>query len=98
MSRELLVRAGAEEDIANAYRWYEERCPGLGRQFLLALEATFSRVRDWPEMFPVVHREARRAPVSQFPYRVIYRISDDRLVVIAVYHSHQDPRSWQTRT
>jgi hypothetical protein len=39
----------------------------------------------------------RLALVRRFPYAVVYRIDDDQITVVAVYHMHRDPRGWQSR-
>ena len=36
--RRLVVRPAAEGDMAEAFRWYEERSPGLGEAFASAVE------------------------------------------------------------
>jgi plasmid stabilization system protein ParE len=45
----------------------------------------------------ITHPEAagdiHRAFVRRFPYHVIYRIHRDRVNVLAVCHSHADPRA-----
>jgi toxin ParE1/3/4 len=67
MSRFILTRPEAEADIAEAYRWYESRREGLGAQLLICLDETFSRITDNPLLFPVVHKDVRRAIVRRFP-------------------------------
>lgn len=39
MKRALIVRRDAEEDIDQAFTWYESQRPGLGHDFLLCVEA-----------------------------------------------------------
>ncbi len=34
MAAELIVAPEAEQDVADAYAWYENRRPGLGEEFL----------------------------------------------------------------
>jgi len=50
----LVVRGAAEQDIAEAARWYEERSPGLGGEFLRAVDVTLAEIAHMPERFPVV--------------------------------------------
>ena len=35
MSRRLIVRPEAEEELTDAFDWYEDRVPGLGSEFLM---------------------------------------------------------------
>lgn len=50
-----------------------------------------------PEIFPVVHRQTRRALLRRFPYGLYYRIVDDQIVVVACMHGRRNPRRWQSR-
>jgi len=42
MTPRLVVRAAAEADILDAALWYEQRAPGLGTEFLLAVDGTLA--------------------------------------------------------
>lgn len=68
MTPRLVVLRAAEADIADAALWYEQRAPGLGAEFLRAVDVTLAEVARMPERFPVVYRESRRALLRRFPY------------------------------
>jgi hypothetical protein len=68
MSRSLLVRAPAEDDILEAARWYEQRSSGLGSRFLEAVDVVLAEVTNAPLRVPLVHRDVRRALLAHFPY------------------------------
>ncbi len=67
MTARLVVRAAAEADITGAALWYEQRSPGLGTEFLRAVEVTLAEIARMPERYPLVHREARCALLRRFP-------------------------------
>ena len=98
-----VVRQETEADIDEAYRWYEERSPGLGGRFLNAIEATIALLREAPQRFPVFHRAPdlviRRALVEGFPYALFFIWSDRSgdMSVIACMHARRDPRRWLSR-
>ena len=97
MIRRLIVRDEAEVEIDDAVGWYEEQSPGLGLEFLRAVEAVIAAIRRHPERFPIIHRRARRAVLRRFPYSVLFTSSDERVVVHAVFHSRRDPGVWVHR-
>jgi mRNA-degrading endonuclease RelE of RelBE toxin-antitoxin system len=35
--------------------------------------------------------------VRRFPYVVVYRIDDEQITVVAVYHTSRNPRGWRRR-
>jgi toxin ParE1/3/4 len=50
MSKTLLVRLEAEEDLNQAYRWYESQRKGLGGDFLLCVEGGLARIFSLSKM------------------------------------------------
>lgn len=96
MSRAFIIRPEAEEDLAEARRWYEGRREGLGDEFLEQVDAAFERVRRMPLVPALKYRDARRVLLKRFPYAVFYAVDDEQITVIAVYHTSRDPRGWQS--
>ena len=88
----LVVRAAAEADVLEAALWYEQRSPGLGAEFLRAVDVTLAEVARMPERLPAVHREARRALLRRFPYAVFFVASSDLVSAVACMHARRDPR------
>lgn len=97
MSRSLLVRLEAEQDLAEAFGWYEEQRPGLGSDFLLCVEAALTQICRNPRAFPIVHRSVHRALLPRFPYGVFFVLERERVVVLAVLHAKRNPRRWPRR-
>jgi plasmid stabilization system protein ParE len=94
----LVVRDAAEADITEAARWYEQRSPGLGTEFLRAVDVTLTEIARMPERYPVVRGEARRALLRRFPYAVFFVATPDLVIVLACIHARRDPRRWQERS
>ena len=97
MRRPLIVNPEAEADLADARAWYDGKRPGLGDDFLHRVEDALSSIERHPELRGQLFGELRGALVERFPYAVIYRIDDDQVTVVAVYHTSRNPRGWQGR-
>lgn len=97
MAVELIIAPEAADDVASAYAWYESRRPGLGEDFLGALDATLEGIRRQPEMHTAVYKSYRRALVRRFPYGVFYESSEATAIVYGVFHSSRDPQKWRER-
>ena len=97
MSREVVFRPQAEDDVLAVRAWYEARRAGLGKEFGQAVDALVSRILENPFLFQRVQLETRRAVLSRFPYVIYFRATDDQLVVLAV-HGRQHPAQWQARS
>ena len=74
MTLEVRLRAEAEQDLADAATWYETQVSGLGHQFLDEMLTTFSSVSESPLIYPIVHRNTRRALTHRFPFGVYCRV------------------------
>jgi plasmid stabilization system protein ParE len=44
----------AQADLDEAQDWYDTTSPGLGAEFLDAVESTLRLAADWPEAPPIV--------------------------------------------
>ena len=78
MTINLRLRSESEQDLADAAVWYEEQREGLGHQFLDEVLSVFSVISETPLMFPIVHRNIRRALIHRFPFGVYYRVRKRR--------------------
>lgn len=87
----------AEQDVADAYSWYEAREPGLGEDFLRCVEACLLTIQRHPQLYPIAVDEFRQALVRRFPFEVFYEAMGDRITVYSVFHCSQDPLKWRSR-
>jgi plasmid stabilization system protein ParE len=97
VTRRLVLQPEAEEDIRSARRWYEQQAPGLGLEFLRAVEAAIARIERTPELYAVVDATTRRARLRRFPFAVYYEMETGQLVIYAIWHHRRTPRGWQQR-
>ena len=93
----LVLRRAAKRDLTEASRWYDEKKPGLGRDFSSCVEAALAIIRDHPLLFPRVDPRVRRAKVERFPYGVFYTIDRETIRVIAVLHHARATGTWKAR-
>ena len=84
-------------DVEAAFHWYEAHQPGLGRAFVQGVDAALSRILEFPDAGPMMHRDARRYLLERFPYCLYYRTEGDGVVVVALMHAAQDPERGRKR-
>lgn len=87
----------AEEEFAEAVRFYNQQCPGLGYEFAAETKATFERIASCPNAWPTFSPRSRRCIVNRFPYGVLYQIRHDSILIVAIMHLMRDPICWQER-
>jgi plasmid stabilization system protein ParE len=97
MNRRLRLRRAAKADIDSAFDWYELQTVGLGADFLEALNICLTQIQQNPFLYPIVHRETRRAVLRRFPYSVLYLVTDNSIIVIGCFHARRNPATWLGR-
>lgn len=97
MKRRTFVRPGAQTDIREAARWYEDREIGLGLRFLREIRTSLEHITNNPVRFPIVAEDVRRALLHKFPYSVYFVNESESVAIIAVLHQHRQPLSWKSR-
>lgn len=96
MKRVVYHRLAAGELISSA-RFYEERHPLLGEEFLAEVELTLKAVQKQPESGRLEKHDTRSYRVHRFPFHVIYQIQPDRFWVVAIAHLSRQPGYWARR-
>lgn len=99
MKFKLLVRPEVDADLLEAENWYEQQQTGLGRDFLHAAREKMADLPRNPFLFRIRrHRgQVRWAYPDRFPYRIIFRVLGDTVVVYAVLHAAREDRHWERR-
>ncbi|MBI1956613.1 MAG: type II toxin-antitoxin system RelE/ParE family toxin [Acidobacteria bacterium] len=92
-----VLRPAATADIEEAFLWYERQRPGLGEEFLAAVQSALDDIVTYPTRYPVIHRNTRRALLWRFPYAIFCRAYEEVVVVVACMHGRRNPIRWRSR-
>ncbi|MDQ6526815.1 type II toxin-antitoxin system RelE/ParE family toxin [Nocardioides sp. LHD-245] len=86
------LSALAVADIEEAVGHYDEQTPGLGTEFLEAIDRVVERLEMFPDGAPPVDGfpGVRRARVRRFPYGMFYTVASNDVVVLRVLHARRD--------
>ena len=96
MSR-IVFRKQARAEFDEAGDWYEHEHRGLGLEFMAEIDRVLARIATGAQQFPRAHGVIRKPVVRRFPYCVYFRVREDRIVVLAVFHTARDPDVWKRR-
>jgi plasmid stabilization system protein ParE len=94
----VIFRRAAQAEFIDAAAWYDQRREGLGEEFVREIEIAIDKVAQSPASYPIVSGDVRRTVIRRFPYCIYFRIRQNQLVVLAVFHGRRDPEVWQRRT
>lgn len=94
----------AQKESEQAAEWYEAQRPGLGEDFLLALDAAYEDIERHPhrplrvELPNLEGREFHQKMLRRFPYKIIYEVRASEVLVVAIAHVRRKPSYWVDRT
>ena len=91
MNLEVIIRPEAELDISDAFHWYEDKMVGLGHRFLIQVDTAIKYITRYSNIAPVEYRGTRKHLLKRFPYKLIYLIENDRIIVLGVIHGKRHP-------
>jgi plasmid stabilization system protein ParE len=97
MAVEIVTAPEAEQDVADAYAWYESRRAGLGEEFLSCVDACIEAIRRIPEMHAIVYESYRRTLLRRFPYALFYEYAEGVATVYGIFHTSRHPEKWMRR-
>jgi plasmid stabilization system protein ParE len=86
------------DEIEDAQRWYEQRQPGLGRDFLDEVERVLTAITANPARFGFSDGDIREGLLTRFPFAIYYRVLSNRIRVLALYHTSRNPLGWKSRS
>ena len=98
MTRILEIHPAAQEEAEAAARYYGTQNTSAAAAFAEELDFAVSELERAPGSYPVHIRGTRRILLEHFPYGVVYRFDDNRIVIIAVAHGKRRPGYWVGRT
>ena len=88
---------GARRDFDESFDWYAERSGRAAVGFANAVDVALSAIAAAPRRFAALDEFHRECPVVRFPFRIVYRVAADRIVVVAIAHAKRNPGYWKGR-
>ena len=87
----------AEIELLMEVTYYSKGRTGTGVRFQAAIEAAVSRAATHPLGGAPSFKETRSVLVKGFPFSVVYRPSEQELLVVAIAPHRKRPQYWASR-
>lgn len=84
-------------DYQDGYDWYLGRSPRAAEKFEAAVEAAAAWAEAFPDAGLPLDAAHRSVPVKKHPYRLVYRVENGTVVVVATPQDKQAPNYWHGR-
>ena len=96
MMRVIFTRL-ARQELEDAVRYYELEYSGLGSRFKEEVRKAALRIAAYPQAWSIERGDVRKCLLHKFPYKLMYSVEEDHILVIAVAHQHRKPDYWAGR-
>ena len=87
----------ARLELEDAVRYYDLEFAGLGRRFKEEVRKAVLRVAAYPRAWSKERGDVRKCLLHKFPFKLMYSLEQDHILVIAVAHQHRKPDYWVGR-
>ena len=87
----------ARDELVEIKRFYNRQQSGLGDTFQREAEAAAKLILERPLAWQIETEPARRFLLNQFPYKMVYLVRADQVVMVAIMHQHRHPDYWVDR-
>jgi toxin ParE1/3/4 len=95
MNYQLEFTAAAKADVQESYDWYEQKLPGLGDDFLDAVEDQIHFIHSNAASIAIFIDDYRKVNTKRFPFKIIFSVNENIIIIEAVYHHNRDISKWK---
>ena len=93
MKYELEIKEEANQEVIEAYLFYEKQQEGLGERFLKSVEIYIDRVLNYPEHYAMKRPPYREAFIKKFPFLIIYEFTEEKVIIYSVFNTWKNPEN-----
>lgn len=87
----------ARIEALEAHDWYVKRSTLAAEAFQNELQDARRAIQNAPDRWAVFLYGTRRYIMKRFPFVVVYRVTTNRIEVVAVAHGSRKPGYWKVR-
>jgi plasmid stabilization system protein ParE len=87
----------ARAEFDDAFDWYAQRSHGAALAFASEVDSAIERIIADPRRFARTYAGCQYCLLDRFPYYVVYRFINEKIVVIAIAHGRRRPGYWRSR-
>jgi len=87
----------ATKEFDEAINWYDLQSSGLGARYKKVVLKEIRRIKQSPLWFLKETETIYKAYIPKFPYKVLFTLEKDRIIIWSISHLHRKPWHWQSR-
>jgi len=87
----------AEDDLKSALSYYLNLSPALEKKFLSYIDEQFSKILKTPNLYQYETKTSQKVVMKKFPYIIIYEQHENIVMILAIFHTKQNPNKLTQR-
>ena len=87
----------AQRELIDTVNFYDQQVGGLGEEFFSEVQQFVALLTDNPALGKRGPDGRRAVVMNRFPYRLIYRLDEVGVRIVAVSHQKRRPGYWRGR-
>ena len=87
----------AEKEFLQAVEYYNECQKDLGFDFAREVYKSIDHILSFPHAWSKFSKNTRRCITDRFPYGVIYKITHNEIIIIAIMQMNKHPKHLNKR-
>jgi plasmid stabilization system protein ParE len=87
----------AEADIKEAVNYYADISSDLSQALLITIDTAIQEIKHNPLLFQSINKIYRKANLKRFPYKIIFRVKKEEILIVAFAHHKRKPNYWKKR-
>ncbi|MCY7420679.1 MAG: type II toxin-antitoxin system RelE/ParE family toxin [Chitinophagaceae bacterium] len=95
MKFEIQIEDRVLHDFSEAFTYYHLISDFLSTKFEIAFTTAINKLSARPQNHYSIAHNLRRITLDKFPYMLIYTITDEKVIVVALFHQASNPSIWK---
>jgi plasmid stabilization system protein ParE len=94
MAFDVTILHGATIEVTEILDWYNEQNDFSAGEFHNDYLSSIEKLKANPQFYSYIHKQFRRLLMEKFPYKIIYEITGNKVIIYRVSHTSRDDRNW----
>ncbi|MBK8185806.1 MAG: type II toxin-antitoxin system RelE/ParE family toxin [Cellvibrio sp.] len=95
---DIIFSSFALQELLDAEEYYNFELAGLGNRFNEEIKKAVLRIAEYPDAWSIERDNIRKCLLQKFPYKILYAIEKDCILILAIAHLHRKPDYWIDQT
>jgi plasmid stabilization system protein ParE len=97
MAKTIEFTSGARADFDESFDWYAERSERAAVGFAEAADDAITKIVENSSRFARTIRGCQDCSLKRYPFRVVFQMTEEPVLIVAIAHAKRRPNYWQHR-